>query len=416
MKFPRLPRIPKLPKFPIPKRAGKASPPPAKAATKANTGHVHRSSKSYVIEVAIEGGTHLYYRFGAGAEFERLMDVQPGLPLVSGLYPFASRREEESAAEDLRFSLTKKMSARAAASHAQRELSVLHKLQAIVVGGAAYVTPARRIKIASDPVIPLAAAIEYLMRSSGKPFPTIAGVMLGQDELLLLLAFTSTGRVFMQTTVSPENGNELATSLASIMQIPMDDGTPVFTQDELLTALAHCPAFPTGGVLAGLPVNTAAMSLFALSALAVAGATGTYVYAGKRISAAQDALVVHKKRATDASVQIVERIASNRAGFGRLLTADVERGIANAQGLWIPGATIESEIAHNSDTHTVTLPIFKNSGAVPPPEARVLEMVTKSSLPKGCTHNTTTLVGELNEIQAKFSCVGVGSGLDDFGG
>lgn len=404
MRLPKLPHLPKFPKIP-------------KLSTRKEKAHQKQKATSteYVIEVRIENGSRLYFKFGPEASVTRHPEPLPGFPLVSAVYPPHGKQDDDTA-DDHRLNLTKKMSARAAASFVQREVALFYKVQAIVIGTTVHATPAAKIKNATDPIIPLSIAVEHLMERSGVTAPAVTGVMFGDNDLLVLMAYPGNGRVHAQTSVAPENIEEVVSSFASTVGIPNESGFPIFTQDELIDALGESESYPSGGLIGGVPIGTAANALLGISVVAAAGSGAWYAYAEQRVNAAESAAITYKKTESESVQKVAKRIAANRAGFGKLLSADYSRGIAHAQAFWIKGGRVESDIAHGTDTHTIFLPVFKNAGEIPLPESRIVEAINKGALPKGCTHNGTTLAGDMNEIQAKYTCVGVGSPLDDFGG
>lgn len=373
------------------------------------------SRAGYVIEVRIESGARLYYRFGAGP-VERVTEPPAGVPLVSAVYAPPGRADDDTA-DDYRIALPKKMSAGQAAGFVQREMSLFSKVRAIVDGHVAYATPATKMTAASSAVIPLSIPVERLMKKSGTTPPAVSGVMFGDSDLLVLMAYPGNGRVQVQTSISPDNVHEIISSFATSAGIPDGESVEIYTEEELLSAIGESQSYPADGEIAGMPVSTVATWALIGGIVGVVGGAAVYGYSVHKMRT-DEAVVQQYKQAEAASLaQIVGRLVSNPSGLGERLSADFTSGIGHAKYIWIDGGRIESDIKHGADSHTLYLPVFKSSGESPLPEDRILEAVTRPSLPQGCTNSGTTISGGMNEIQAKYDCVNTGEGgLNDFGG
>ncbi len=373
------------------------------------------ASKGYVLDCRIESGVHLYYEIFRDGKVEHIAEPIKGLPLVSAIYAPPGKPDDDTA-DDYRFNLPKKMSATQASSHVQRELGLFHKLRSIVVnssGSVAYSVVEEKVP-PKDKILPFSLPLEYLMAGDKLIPPCVTGVLFGESDLLILMAYPGNGRVFVQTSVSPDNLAEIITSFAAANSINVNiEAVPLYTGIEFINALTNIPAYPYDTDVMGLPLSLAVKGVLALSAMTLLAASGMYFYLYRQTQATY--LTTHLMIRDSQSIQanMLARIRSNPAALTSALAVNYPLFIQHATELWEKGATVESSAIRDREHHMVVLPLREKNSVVS--NAQIVQMVQKKYLPETCKFTGFTIARAMNAIKAVYDCVPVSSPLQVFG-
>ena len=358
----------------------------------------------YTLDCRIESGAHLYYEILPDGGVMHISEPAAGTTLVSAVYAPSGRADDDTA-DDYRYQLPKKMGASQASGHVQRELGLFRKLRSVVQGGAGMAVWACSEEkiLARERVMPFAWALERLMSADSLLPPCVTGVLFGESDLLILLAFPGNGRVFVQTSVSPDNLVEIISSFASINSISVEIGSvPVYTGAEFLVALAGTPLYPLETDLAGIPVPWLARGALAVSAFLLAASLGGGLYFSQRT----EVLVRQSQRLSAERQQIeaavIDRLQSNPQALGRLLAADWPSLLDHAAKIWVDGARVESSATSERETHVLVLPLHESGWMTG--SSQLAAALHPPALPAGCHADGYSVTASGGELRARYEC------------
>lgn len=372
-------------------------------------------SNGYVLDCRIESGVHLYYAIHRDGMVEHIAEPIKGLPLVSAAYAPPGKPDDDTA-DDYRFNLPKKMTASQASSHVQRELGLFHKLRSIVVqssGNVAYSVIEEKVP-PKDKILPFSLPLEYLMTGDKLIPPCVTGVLFGESDLLILMAYPGNGRVFVQTSVSPDNLAEIITSFAAANSINVDiEAIPLYTGTEFIAALASIPAYPYDADVMGLPLSSVIKGLVATSAMALLASSGMYLYLYRQTQATHLTTQLLIRDSQSVLTDMLARIRSNPSALMSALSVNYPLLIQHATELWEKGATVESNAIRDREQHTVILPLRERNTAVS--TAQISQLIQKKNIPKTCNFTGFTIAGTMNAIKVTYDCAPVNSPLQGFG-
>ena len=389
----------RLPKFINQRKAGISASIPANAA-----------SYGYVLDCRIESGVHLYYEIRPDGSVNHIAEPVKGRILVSAAYA-PSGRPDDDTADDYRFNLPKKMAASQASSYLQRELGLFHKLRTIVInpnmgtntGVVAYSVLEEKVH-PKDKTLPFSLPLEYLMAGDNLIPPCVTGVLFGVSDLLILMAYPGNGRVFVQTSVSPDNLAEIITSFAAANSINVAiEAVPLYTGAEFLTALARTPAYPFDMDVLGLPFTSVVYGVLAMSVIALVASAGVYLHLYRQTQKIQATTQSLLRERQPILADMLARIRSNPTALGAALSVHYPLLVEHATQLWVTGATVESDATSSKETHIVILPLREKNRVIS--AEQVEQMIQKKDLPPGCTFTEFTIPGSANAIKSRYDCV-----------
>ncbi len=360
----------------------------------------------YVLDCRIESGAHLFYEMDAEGEVRHIAEPVSGYAMVSAIYPAPGRADDESA-EDYRFHLPRRMSAGQAANWLQRELGLFVRMRVLVNPDhpeVIYATLAGKVE-SRGKIHPLAHAVEKLMQLDELVAPCVTGVLFGEASLLVLLAFPGNGRVFVQTSVAPDNLAEIITSFASINGIGIDLETmPLYTGKELFAVLSGMAAYPVDPEWFGIPLpRLLGWTMAGLALCLVAGISGHFLmqYHVDQLKSEITSLSRQKDRLNQ---QIVSRLDNNPTGLARLLAVDFVTLVRHARMLWVPGSHVDSRSAGGVEQHLVELPVRRTVGRVAMEEASMTLLLDRADPGNGCRLTGEKLTGDVMEFRAGYAC------------
>ncbi len=365
----------------------------------------------YTLDCRIESGVHLYYEILPEGGVVHISEPQEDTVLVSAVYAPPGRADDDTA-EDYRFHLPKRMSASQASSYLQRELGLYRKLRSVIQGGAGIaVWACSEEKVLSrQKVMPFAWALERLMTLDNLIPPCVTGVLFGESDLLILMAFPGNGRVFVQTSVAPDNLAEIIAAFAAINSINVDINTmPIYTGGEFLVALLETPGYPLDTDLAGIPVPALAQGATVLSAvvLTLSAGVGVYCMHATQLLARQTRDIAAQRVRTESA--ILDRLQSNPPAMGQAMAVDYPSLLDHATRLWVEGARVESEASAVSETHTLILPLQDKKRITD--RAQIDAALRPVALPPSCHMSGYSLSGSGNELYARYECVRIAGPL-----
>ncbi|MHB1676079.1 MAG: hypothetical protein ACYCSS_00900 [Sulfuriferula sp.] len=377
---------------------------------------VNTAAYGYVLDCRIESGVHLYYEIHRDGNVDHITEPIKGMALVSAAYA-PSGKPDDDTADDYRFNLPKKMTASQASSYIQRELGLFHKLRSVVIqspGSVAYSVVEGKVP-PKDKILPFSLPLEHLMAGDNLIPPCVTGVLFGESDLLILMAYPGNGRVFVQTSVSPDNLAEIITSFAAANSINVDiEAIPLYTGVEFITALSNTPAYPFDTDVMGLPVSSVVNGILAISVAALLISAGAYLYLYSQMQKVQLATQFLIRESQSVLANMRDRIGSNPTALSAALAVNYPLLIQHATQLWVKGATVASDASHSQETHTVILPLREKSVVIS--DAQIRQMIQKTDLPTGCTFTGFTIPGAVNVIKASYACVYAASPIAVLGG
>ena len=360
----------------------------------------------YVLDCRIESGAHLFYEMDAEGEVRHIAEPVPDCAMVSAIYPVPGRADDESA-EDYRFHLPRRMSAGQAANWFQRELGLFVRMRVLVNPEhpeVIYATLAGKVDIRGK-IHPLAHAVEKLMQLDDLVAPCVTGVLFGESSLLILLAFPGNGRVFVQTSVAPDNLAEIITSFASINGISIDLETmPLYTGKELFGVLSGTPAYPVDPEWVGIPLpRLVGWSMAGLALCLLAGISGHFLMQ-YHVGQLKSEIARLSRQKDELNQQIVSRLANNPTGLARLLSVDFVTLVRHARMLWVPGSHVESRADGGIERHLVELPVRRTAGEVADAPAGIVALLDLLEPGNGCRSTGEKLTGDVMEFRAGYVC------------
>lgn len=377
---------------------------------------LHRAPSGYVLDCRIESGVHLYYEIHCDGKINHITEPIKGRPLISAAYAPPGKPDDDTA-DDYRVNLPKKMTASQASGYIQREFGLFHKLRSIVIqspGNVAYSVIEGKVP-PKDKILPFSLPLERLMAGDKLIPPCVTGVLFGESDLLILMAYPGNGRVFVQTSVSPDNLAEIITSFAAANSINVDiEAVPLYTGAEFIAALAEIPAYPYDTDIMGLPVSSVAQGILALSVAALLATAGDDFYLHRQTLSVQLITQQLLRQKQVIMADMLDRIRSNPAALRSALSVNYPVVIQHATQLWVKGATVESHATRHLEKHIVILPLHEKNRPVP--DAEISEMLHKPAIPVGCNVAGFTLTGAMNAIKLTYDCLSASTPLDVFGG
>lgn len=374
------------------------------------------SAPVYVLDCRIESGVHLYYELRRDGGVTHIAEPVKGRMLVSAAYAPPGRPDDDSA-DDYRFNLPKKMTASQASGYIQRELGLFHKLRSVVVnsvGVVAYSVIEAKVH-PQDKTLPFSLPLEYLMAGDHLISPCVTGVLFGTSDLLILMAYPGNGRVFVQTSVSPDNLAEIITSFAAANSIKVDiEAVPLYTGVEFLAALARTPAYPFDTDVMGLPLTSVVNGILVLAIITLFASAAIYLQRYRQTQNSRATTQSLLLQTQPMLADMLNRIGTNPAAFGAALAVHYPLLVAHASQLWVSGATVESEATASEETHIVSLPLRVKNGLVS--AEQIMQMMRKKELPKGCIFTGFTISGSAGLIKSTYDCIYTGNPINILGG
>lgn len=359
------------------------------------------ASRHYVLDCRIESGAHLFYAIQPDGGVVHVAEPGDKAWLVSAVYAPPGRADDDTA-DDYRFNLPKKMPSSQAASYIQRELGLFHKLRCVVSEQVAWAALEDKVT-EKVRVLPFSWVLERLMNEDNLIPPCVTGVLFGDSDLLVLMAYPGNGRAFVQTSVSPDNLAEILTSFAAISSISIDIETvPIYTGTEFLLALPQAPVYPIDADILGVPVSSVANGTLALAMavmLVVAGVYGYLLHEMHGVRLATARLLAQTQRIDD---DVLHRLISNPAALGKVMAVDYPRLLSHAESFLVEGGAVQSEANGNKETHTLVLPLAGAHQVVS--NAALQQVFHRTSLPTGCGYTGYAISSNGSELRADYAC------------
>ncbi len=378
----------------------------------------HHAARPYVLDCRIESGAHLYYEIQQDGRVQHVEEPMGGVMLVSAVYAPPGRADDDTA-DDYRFSLPKKMASAQASRYIQRELGLFHKLRSIVSssgGHMAWAVVEEKV-LSKGHIQPFALPLERLMAQDGLIPPCVTGVLFGESELLVLMAFPGNGRTYVQTSVSPDNLTEIISSFSALNSISVQvESVPIYTGSEFLLALKQAPAYPRDTEFLGLPVSWLARVSLTLSVCALLGSCASYFYIAQQLHAVRGRLVAWNRQTQDFNAATVSRLESNPESMGTAMSVDYAQLFAHAAQFWVPGGRVESEADAGRETHTLILPLQDKQhpinqsdmdralASMLPDVPSASELPHANGLPDACHAVGYTLSSTASELRMQYVC------------
>ena len=295
-----------------------------------------------------------------------------------------------------------------------RETDVLEPLTVINASrkGVVYATrKTRALEYAWDQA-PLIAVLDGMM-DAGVKRPSVAGVVFGDLDLVVLYLFTQHGLVAdreMQVSINPNSAASAAASFASMHHLPPDVETRLFTQEELGRALRiqQTPVYPRHATLFGLPYHQA-ITLVAAGVWTITVATGGWAgYEYLRQQRVEGEIASIAGQAMDAASRTGDELSRRLSSLARLASLDVSRGFETAEALWPPGGGVSMSLTPTEHKYDALIPVRvqkeRENSAL---EVASLERTAKSlatPIPEGCGQASTGITGGMNDIKKSITC------------
>lgn len=381
--------------------------------TQQKNGMSYSTRDAYVLDCRIETGAHLFYEIQPDGSVQHIAEPVPGVRLVSAVYAAPGRADDDTA-DDYRFNLPKKMTASQASSYIQREMGLFQKLRSVVESGSgltAWAVVEDKV-IQKGRVLPFAWVLEQLMASDNLIAPCVTGVLFGEANLLILMAFPGNGRAFVQTSVSPDNLAEIITSFAAINSINVDIETvPIYTGKEFIAVLGRTPPYPIDTDVMGVPMPVVARSVFSVSVLMLVSALATYAYLAMQTQRFNNTIATinqHSQQVTQASLT---RFQSNPDGLARAMSVDYLTLLQDANALWVTGSRVESHADAATETYLLVLPLHSKINNVT--QMQLHNMLHPAHVPRFCQLIDYSLTSSTSELHARYHCEHGGDVLAD---
>jgi len=359
---------------------------------------------AFVLDCRIESGAHLYYLLQPDGDVVHLAEPVENSIVVSAVYPQAGRMDDETA-DDHRFVLPRKMGASQAAGWLQRELGSLAQLRTVLsVANPQVVYACIAGKVESTRrIVPFVYALERLMAVDGLEAPCVTGVLFGENSLLILVAFSGNGRVFVQTSVAPDNLAEIISSFAASNGVSIDLASlPIYTGEELQAVLPTIPMYPLHPEVLGvsLPTVLARANGAGVAFLMVAMLVWGYLHMANR------ELDRNLKKVMLQQQQVEQdrngRLRNNMAGLGRVMAVDFDALVSHAADFWVAGARLESMAAHGVENHVVIVPLHLADWDASP--VQLVNVRHVQQIPAGCRQIADVLSSNFHEWRISYQC------------
>lgn len=356
------------------------------------------------IGVELENGRRLYYMIHGDNSVERLDEEKTDrVPLISAF------------CDDVRVFAQSPMSDAKAKGFAARESDALERMTVINDSkrGRIYATPQSSVTPGSLRV-PMLAVMEEL--AEGRKGSFVAGVMIGEQELVVLYAFNEglMGRRQMQVAINPGNLDAVAHSFASITGLPDDVEIVIFEQSEFLNKLAsHAwTPYPSTQGFYGIParqVPTVMVGVAALAAASTGAYAGYWFWQEKQFN---ELAAQHQQKKGELVATIGDEILSRRLAFSLKTSVDVTRGAQLAASLRTEGSLVAAELKRDSYNYTVTTSFFKPGKDG---DSVILSNAIGVEPNEGCTKRAIETTGGMSEIKVQYVCANPGAGFARFG-
>ena len=358
--------------------------------------------RNYVLDCRIESGAHLFYAIQPDGSVVHVAEPGDKAWLISAVYAPPGRADDDTA-DDYRFSLPrKKMPASQAASYIQRELGLFHKLRCVVGEQVAWAALEDKVTEKAN-VLPFSWTLERLMGEDNLIPPCVTGVLFGEADLLVLMAYPGNGRAFVQTSVSPDNLAEILTSFAAISSISIDIETvPIYTGAEFLRVLPQTPVYPIDADILGVPVSHVMNGVMVVTLVFLLLVVGTYGYLFHKIQVAKQTIAQLMAQKQRVDGEVLHRLMSNPAALGKVMAVDYPRLLTHAEAFWVDGGRVESHADGNQEDHTLVLPLAGIHRVVS--NAALQTVFNRHDLPVGCRYMGYAISSTGSELRADYAC------------
>lgn len=356
------------------------------------------------IGVELENGRRLYYMIHGEKSVERLNEnMTDRVPLISAF------------SDDYRVFTQSPMSDAKAKGFAARESDALERMSVINESkrGRVYAVPHSSLE-SGVTRIPLLAIMDEL--AEGKKGNFIAGVMLGNNDFVVLYAFSEglMDRRRMQVAINPENLDAIAHSFASITGLPDDVEIVIFDQGEFLQKLGSrsWTPYPSSQGFYGIPARHIPKLMLGAAGAAMLVTSGYTAYWYLQERHFVESAAEHEKKKNEVIQSISEEILARRHSFMLKTSVDVSHATNLASALRTDGALVEAVMNRDSYTFTVITPFFSPESAgdgVQFGNAISLDPV------QGCTKRNIQTTGGMREIKVEYVCANSGAGFARFG-
>lgn len=356
------------------------------------------------IGVELENGRRLYYMIHGEKGFDRLDEEKTDrVPLVSAY------------CDDFRVFAQSPMSDAKAKGFAARESDALERMTVINESkrGRIYATGQSSIE-ADVNRVPLLSVMDELLK--GRTGSFVAGIMLGEQDLVILYAFNEgfMGRKHMQVAINPSNLDAIAHSFVSMSGLPDDAEIVIFEQQELIQLLrskAWAP-YPSNQGFYGIPAKAIPKIMVGVTGAAAiatsAYAAYWYMQESKYLGLAKE----HAEKEAKAIGDIGNEILARRQSFMRKTSIDVDRASNMASELRTEGALVEAAMKRDGYTFTVITPFFSTDKAG---DGETYKSAIALEPKNGCTKRAIETTGGMREIKVQYVCTNPGANFSRFG-
>ncbi len=357
--------------------------------------------RNYVLDCRIESGAHLFYAIQPDGSVVHVAEPGDKAWLVSAVYAPPGRADDDTA-DDYRFGLPRKMPASQAASYIQRELGLFHKLRCVVGEQVAWAALEDKVTEKTN-VLPFSWALERLMGEDNLIPPCVTGVLFGEADLLVLMAYPGNGRAFVQTSVSPDNLAEILTSFAAISSISIDIETvPIYTGAEFLRVLPQTPAYPIDADILGVPISYVMNGVMVVTLVFLLLVVGAYGYLFHKIQLVKQTIAQLTAQTQRVDGEVLHRLMSNPAALGKVMAVDYPRLLTHAEAFWVEGGRVESHADGNLEDHTLVLPLAEIHRVVS--KTALQTVFNRQDLPVGCRYMGYAISSTGSELRADYVC------------
>lgn len=290
-----------------------------------------------------------------------------------------------------------------------------------------YATSEERALTSNFRIFPGQQAIDKLVKDAkvmGKS--VIAGFVFnaqdGKTTLCVLYYINADGlSTKPQVTLNPDNMDFVLNQFAASRKISRKDAEVLlFNNADFLGQVSGLQAYPEERVWRGYPVSSLVR---AAGTVAVIGAGVVTAWAGfnyYQVTTLTKSISRLEAQAEDHRKQASTLISGSLYQFGKAMSLNDSHAFELAQQLWQPGSKLvmSSDLNHNKYDIKVPVVLNKQFNNRPSVDSTPMpEEVTKAlnfEPPKGCTKDTTSVSGNLNEIQITVVCENPDSTMSGF--
>lgn len=356
------------------------------------------------IGVELENGRRLYYMIQGDNSVERMDEQKTDrVPMISAF------------CDDIRVFVQSPMSDAKAKGFAARESDALERMTVINESkrGRLYAAPQSSLEPGAMRV-PMLAVMDEL--TEGRKGSFVAGVMIGERELVVLYAFSEglMNRRQMQVAINPGNLDAVAHSFASITGLPDDVEIVIFEQSEFLAKLSAraWATYPSTQGFYGIPARhlpTIMVGAAGIAAAATTGYAGYWFFQERHINALT---AQHQRIRAELIASIGQEILARRHDFSLKTSIDVTRGANLATSLRTEDSLVEASLGRDRYTYTVITKFFSPGSAG---DSQVFGNAIALEPKEGCTKLGIETTGGMREIKVQYVCASSGAGFARFG-